>query len=82
VGFEVIDALATMEGVTVRTMDNKALVGSGEIAGMPVLLAKPQTYMCVPTDPYAQPCNGVSKEYITQADRIGCSPSNSMGISS
>jgi len=45
VGFEVIDVLATMESVTVRTKDNKALVGSGEIAGTPVLLTKPQTYM-------------------------------------
>jgi hypothetical protein len=83
VGFEVIDALATMEGVTVLTKGHKALVGSGEIAGTPVLLAKPQTYMCVPTDPYAQPCNGVSREYTTQADRIGYRPprsrSNSMG---
>ena len=40
-----IDVLATMESVTVRTKDNKALVGSGEIAGTPVLLTKPQTYM-------------------------------------
>lgn len=40
-----IDCVAAMESVTVRSK-HKALVGSCEIAGSPIILAKPQTYMC------------------------------------
>jgi PTH1 family peptidyl-tRNA hydrolase len=45
IGFLVLDRLAEREGVRISRKDSKALVGCGEIAGTPVLLAKPQTYM-------------------------------------
>ncbi len=44
-GFLTIDRLAGRNGIRVTRPDSKALVGAGEIAGRPVLLAKPQTYM-------------------------------------
>src|SRR5215470_10657829 len=44
-GFMVVDRLAEMHGIRVNRKDSKALVGVGEIAGKPVMLAKPQTYM-------------------------------------
>ncbi|MBS1876681.1 MAG: aminoacyl-tRNA hydrolase [Acidobacteria bacterium] len=44
-GFMVVDALAAANGVRVTRKENSALVGLGEIAGKPVVLAKPQTYM-------------------------------------
>eukprot|EP00897_Mesotaenium_endlicherianum_P001467 jgi/Mesen1/1348/ME000013S00840 len=45
VGFEMIDMVARSEGISMTTLQCKALVGKGRIAGVPVLLAKPQTYM-------------------------------------
>jgi len=45
VGFEVIDALAKRYRIPVRSKRNKALVGEGLIAGEPVVLAKPRTFM-------------------------------------
>jgi len=44
-GFLVVDRLAEMYGIRVNRKDSKALAGVGEIAGKPVMLAKPQTYM-------------------------------------
>ena len=44
-GFLTIDRLAERHGIRVHRKDSKALVGSGEIDGHPVMLAKPQTYM-------------------------------------
>ncbi len=44
-GFRVVDRLAERHGIRVTRKDSRALVGPGEIAGRPVLLAKPQTYM-------------------------------------
>jgi PTH1 family peptidyl-tRNA hydrolase len=44
-GFMVIDRLAEMHGIRVNRKDSKALTGVGEIAGKPVMLAKPQTFM-------------------------------------
>ena len=45
IGFMVLDALAAANGIRVTRKENQALVGQGVIAGKPVLLAKPQTYM-------------------------------------
>ncbi|CAI5478183.1 unnamed protein product, partial [Closterium sp. Yama58-4] len=45
VGFEVIDAVARAEGISLRAMQCKAVVGKGRIAACPVLLVKPQTFM-------------------------------------
>jgi PTH1 family peptidyl-tRNA hydrolase len=44
-GFMVVDRLAEMFGVRVSRKESKALAGVGQIAGKPVMLAKPQTFM-------------------------------------
>jgi len=44
-GFLIIDRLAARCGIRVTRKESMALVGQGRIEGMPVLLAKPQTYM-------------------------------------
>jgi peptidyl-tRNA hydrolase, PTH1 family len=44
-GFLVVDRLAEMHSIRVNRKDSRALAGTGEIAGKPVMLAKPQTYM-------------------------------------
>jgi peptidyl-tRNA hydrolase, PTH1 family len=44
-GFLVVDRLAEAHGIRVTRKDSKALMGLGEIAGKPVMLAKPQTFM-------------------------------------
>ncbi|KIR03105.1 Peptidyl-tRNA hydrolase [Lachnospiraceae bacterium TWA4] len=44
-GFEVIDELASRYNIEVEKKQLKALVGKGAIAGCPVMLVKPQTYM-------------------------------------
>jgi PTH1 family peptidyl-tRNA hydrolase len=44
-GFLTIDRLAERNGIRVSRKDSRALAGVGEIAGRPVMLAKPQTYM-------------------------------------
>lgn len=45
VGFMVIDALAESNGIPLRRVSFQALVGKGTLAGSPVILAKPQTFM-------------------------------------
>lgn len=44
-GFMVVDALALANGIRVARKENAALAGLGAVAGKPVVLAKPQTYM-------------------------------------
>ncbi|GIX46649.1 MAG: peptidyl-tRNA hydrolase [Candidatus Tectimicrobiota bacterium] len=44
-GFMVIDALAARHRIAVQASVGEAWCGQGTIAGQPVLLAKPQTYM-------------------------------------
>jgi PTH1 family peptidyl-tRNA hydrolase len=44
-GFLVVDALAARHNIRVTRKECQALVGQGTIAGKPVLLVKPQTYM-------------------------------------
>lgn len=44
-GFLAIDRLAETAGIRVTRPESKALVGTGAVAGAPVLLAKPQTFM-------------------------------------
>jgi len=44
-GFRVVDLLAERHAIRVTRKDSKALTGVGEVAGKPVMLAKPQTYM-------------------------------------
>ncbi|XP_020521594.1 chloroplastic group IIB intron splicing facilitator CRS2-B, chloroplastic isoform X2 [Amborella trichopoda] len=45
VGFEMIDCIAQEEGIALNTIQSKTLLGIGSIGVVPVLLAKPQTYM-------------------------------------
>ena len=45
VGFDVIDLLSERFGIPVTTRKFKGLIGKGVIAGMEVLLVKPQTFM-------------------------------------
>jgi peptidyl-tRNA hydrolase, PTH1 family len=44
-GFMLVDLLAERAGARVTRQESQALVGQGSLAGVPVLLAKPQTYM-------------------------------------
>ncbi|KAK2997585.1 hypothetical protein RJ639_025702 [Escallonia herrerae] len=45
VGFELVDAIAEAEGISMRSVSFKALFGKGFIGNVPVMLAKPQTFM-------------------------------------
>ncbi len=45
VGFDVVDALASRAAARVDRLDCRALTARARIAGRPLLLAKPQTYM-------------------------------------
>ncbi|CAI9758401.1 unnamed protein product [Fraxinus pennsylvanica] len=45
VGFEMIDRVSQAEGILMNTIQSKALIGIGSIGEVPVLLAKPQTYV-------------------------------------
>ncbi|KAH9327009.1 hypothetical protein KI387_007187, partial [Taxus chinensis] len=45
VGFEMIDSIAQALGISISSLHCKALCGKGHIGDVPVLLAKPQTYM-------------------------------------
>ncbi len=44
-GFLVVDRVAERNAIRISRPDSQAIVGAGSIAGNPVLLAKPQTYM-------------------------------------
>ncbi len=45
IGFDVIDRLASEYNIGVMTYKHRALIGTGVIDGVKVVLAKPQTYM-------------------------------------
>ncbi|KAG8077620.1 hypothetical protein GUJ93_ZPchr0007g4248 [Zizania palustris] len=45
VGFEMIDMIAEAEGISVNSMQFKAMLGKGRIGDAPIMLAKPQTFM-------------------------------------
>lgn len=47
VGFEMLDAIAESEGISMSSVSFKALFGKGSIGNVPVILAKPQTFMNV-----------------------------------
>ena len=44
-GFLLVDLLAVRHGIRVNRRDSRALIGIGQIQQVPVMLAKPQTYM-------------------------------------
>jgi PTH1 family peptidyl-tRNA hydrolase len=45
IGFLVVDHFAEKQAIKLTRIQNKAIVGSGIVAGVKVILAKPQTYM-------------------------------------
>ena len=45
IGWDLIDALASANHIKLDKREHKALTGKGAIAGEPVLLVKPQTFM-------------------------------------
>ncbi|KAK6925231.1 Peptidyl-tRNA hydrolase [Dillenia turbinata] len=45
VGFEMVDAIAKAEGISMSTVSFKTLYGKGLIENVPVMFAKPQTFM-------------------------------------
>lgn len=45
VGFQMVDALADAEGISISGVSFKALFGKGFIGNVPVMFAKPQTFM-------------------------------------
>ncbi|MBR4084625.1 MAG: aminoacyl-tRNA hydrolase [Lachnospiraceae bacterium] len=45
IGFDVIDALADVTGISVIEKKHKAIIGKGVLDGQKVILVKPQTYM-------------------------------------
>ncbi|KAJ4830542.1 hypothetical protein Tsubulata_032102 [Turnera subulata] len=45
VGFMMVDAIADAEGIPMSSVSCKALFGKGVIGNVPVILAKPQTFM-------------------------------------
>lgn len=45
IGFMAVDKLAAAHGITSSTVQNKAIVGNGRIHTIPVIIAKPQTFM-------------------------------------
>ncbi|XP_030535472.1 peptidyl-tRNA hydrolase, mitochondrial isoform X1 [Rhodamnia argentea] len=45
VGFEFVDTIAEAEGISMSSVSFKALFGKGFIGNVPVMLAKPQTFM-------------------------------------
>ena len=45
IGFQVIDAIAEKNNISVKEKKYKALIGKGVVAGQKVLLVKPRTYM-------------------------------------
>lgn len=45
IGFDVIDTLADVAGISVIEKKHKAIIGKGVLDGQKVMLVKPQTYM-------------------------------------
>jgi PTH1 family peptidyl-tRNA hydrolase len=72
-GFQVVEKLAAGEGIRIRSREGGSRVGRGTIAGEPVLLALPQTYMNASGEAVRALCekNGIdSGELIVVSDDI------------
>ncbi len=44
-GFMAVDRLAARHDIELKRVQSKAIIGSGRVAGRPVIIAKPQTFM-------------------------------------
>jgi len=66
-GFMVVDRLAETHGIAIAGVRAQSLVGEGRIAGVPVLLAKPQTYMNLSGEAVAELLDG---EGLTPAELV------------
>lgn len=66
VGFDVIDVLAEKYNINVTEHKNKALYGTGMIAGEKVMLVKPQTFMNLSGDSIAAILNFYKLDAATQ----------------
>lgn len=53
-GFLVVDRVAERNAIRISRPDSQAIAGTGVVAGNPVLLAKPQTYMNLSGGPVKQ----------------------------
>lgn len=80
IGFDVIDALAYKYNISVKEKKHKALVGSGVIEGMKVLLVKPLTYMNLSGQSVAEVMNfyklDPEEDMIIAYDDISLAPGN------
>jgi PTH1 family peptidyl-tRNA hydrolase len=45
IGFMAVDRMAARHDIELKRVQNKAIIGNGRLAGRPVFLAKPQTFM-------------------------------------
>ena len=65
-GFDVVDVLARRGQIPIQQLEAHAICGQGEIAGRPVLLVKPQTYM----NASGQAVAPLVRKYLKTADRL------------
>lgn len=63
VGFEIIEALARRNKISVMKSKCKAIVGEGIIGGQRAVLCMPQTYMNLSGESVVQLCNWYKPEY-------------------
>lgn len=72
-GFLLVDLLAERAGCRVSRSQDGALVGQGRLAGVPVLLAKPQTFMNLSGDavrPLAQRAGAAPSDVVVLVDDL------------
>ena len=72
-GFMLVDLLAERAGVRVNRREDQALVGRGTLAGVPVVFAKPQTFMNLSGDsvkPLAARYDAKPSEIIVAVDEL------------
>lgn len=78
IGFDVIDAIAAKNNITVGERKHKALIGKGYVGGQKVVLVKPQTYMNLSGESISEILSyyklDVSKELIVIFDDISLMP--------
>lgn len=80
IGFDVIDVLADKYNIRIKDKKHKALVGTGIIEGVKVMLVKPQTYMNNSGESIADVLNfyklDPEEEFLVIYDDISLAPGN------